>query len=108
MGFLARLEGMNAYGKKRCRSLFWKMRAAVKKALKNGGKKKLKFQYDPSSYALNFDDGGCNIGDGAKKFIRDERPEELQDANNITRVYVIIWVKGCKNQLSLVLFVDVL
>lgn len=54
-----RLERMNAYGKKQCLNLFWRVRAALKKAIKNGSNRqlKLKFQYDPSSYALNFDDG---------------------------------------------------
>ncbi|OVA13195.1 hypothetical protein BVC80_757g10 [Macleaya cordata] len=47
-------------GWKYCRSLFWKTRAALKKAVKNESKKRLKFQYDPSSYALNFDDGSCD------------------------------------------------
>ncbi|KAJ1443860.1 hypothetical protein SESBI_00031 [Sesbania bispinosa] len=52
-------------------SVFWRMRAAVKRAFKNGGKKQLKFQYDPSSYALNFDDGCLHLRDAAKKFIGD-------------------------------------
>ncbi|KAK7327935.1 hypothetical protein VNO77_22028 [Canavalia gladiata] len=93
MGLLERLEWVNAYGKKRCRSLFWRMRAAVKKALKNGGKQQLKFQYDPSSYALNFDDGCCHLRDAAKKFIGDARVLELTDINNTTWVYVL-WVKA--------------
>lgn len=88
MGLLERLEWVNAYGKKRCRSLFWRVRAALKKALKNGGKQRLKFQYDPSSYALNFDDGCC----AAKKFIGDARLMELTDIHNNTLVYVL-WIK---------------
>ncbi|KAK7302732.1 hypothetical protein RJT34_13628 [Clitoria ternatea] len=92
MGLLERLEWVNAYGKKRCRSLFWRMRAALKKAMKNGGKQQLKFQYDPSSYALNFDDGCCHLTDAAKKFIGDVRVLELTDINTTTWVYVL-WVK---------------
>ncbi|KAJ7968494.1 putative Glucose-fructose oxidoreductase domain-containing protein 2 [Quillaja saponaria] len=92
MGFLGRLEWMNAYSKKHCRSLFWRVRAAVKKAVKNGGKQKIKFQYDPSSYALNFDDGCCHIGDGAKKLFRDAKVQDFPDGNTTTWVYVL-WVK---------------
>lgn len=33
----------------------------MKKAIKNGGKQQFKFQYDPCSYALNFDDGFCKF-----------------------------------------------
>ncbi|CAL1372725.1 unnamed protein product [Linum trigynum] len=59
MGLAGKLESVKSFSRKQCRSLFWRVRAAVKKAMKNRwgsqhGKKK--FQYDPSSYALNFDD----------------------------------------------------
>ncbi|XP_054804289.1 uncharacterized protein LOC129307377 [Prosopis cineraria] len=59
MGFMGNLEWGNYFGKKRCKSLFWRLRAKLKKALNHGAthKKQLRFQYDPSSYALNFDDG---------------------------------------------------
>lgn len=94
MGLLQHLEWVNAYGKKRCRSLFWRMRAAIKKALKNGGgKNQLKFQYDPSSYALNFDEGCCHHHvDATKKFAGDFRVQELKDINNTTWIYVL-WIK---------------
>ncbi|KAJ1395985.1 hypothetical protein SESBI_32954 [Sesbania bispinosa] len=92
MGLLQQLEWVNAYGKKRYRSLFWRMRAAVKRAFKNGGKKHAKFQYDPSSYALNFDDGCLHLKNAAKIFIGDARGQELTDLNNTTWVYVL-WVK---------------
>ncbi|KAL2931901.1 UDP-glycosyltransferase 72E2 [Bienertia sinuspersici] len=50
--------------KKQCRSLIWRIRAAVKKSMKSNhhskSKKQVRFHYDPSSYALNFDDGGHN------------------------------------------------
>lgn len=66
----------------------------MKKALKNGGKQQqLKFQYDPSSYALNFDDGCCHLRDAAKKFIAEARVQEFTaDINNTTWVYVL-WIK---------------
>lgn len=51
------------YGKKHCRILFWRIRAALKKALLDNGKPRFRFQYDPSSYALNFDDGSYHLGD---------------------------------------------
>ncbi|GAU31475.1 hypothetical protein TSUD_386390 [Trifolium subterraneum] len=96
MGLLENLEWVNVYGKKRCRSLFWRMRAAVKRALKNGNKQKLKFQYDPSSYALNFDDGcSCShLRDTLpKKFIaEDTQVQEFKAIDNTTWVYVI-WIK---------------
>ncbi|KAL8045862.1 hypothetical protein ABFX02_08G141300 [Erythranthe guttata] len=45
------------FGKKQCRSLYWRIRAATKKKSK-GSKRRVKiFQYDAYSYALNFDDG---------------------------------------------------
>lgn len=67
MGVIERLVWMNTCSKKQCRSLLWRMRAAMKKAVKKkhtffvalygGPKRQFNFQYDPSSYALNFDDG---------------------------------------------------
>jgi hypothetical protein len=101
MGLLENLEWVNVYGKKRCRSLFWRMRAAVKRAaVKNGNnKQRLKFQYDPSSYALNFDDGcSCShLRDNtlAKKFIAEDAAAQVQEfkaIENTTWVYVI-WIK---------------
>lgn len=69
------------------------MRAAVKKALKNGGKQQPKFQYDPSSYALNFDDGSFHQNrDDVKKFIAHAQVQEITDINNTTWVYVL-WIK---------------
>ncbi|CAJ2648699.1 hypothetical protein L195_g039381 [Trifolium pratense] len=96
MGLLENLEWVNVYGKKRCRSLFWRMRAAVKRALKNGNNQKLKFQYDPSSYALNFDDG-CSYSHLRdtlpKKFIaEDAQVQYFKGIDNTTWVYVI-WIK---------------
>ncbi|KAE9599293.1 hypothetical protein Lal_00044170 [Lupinus albus] len=96
MGLLGKFEWVNAYGKKRCKNLFWRMRATVKKALKKGDKKKqLKFQYDPSSYALNFDDGCSHfdLRNAAKKFMGDARVQEVTDMssnNNTTWVFVLL------------------
>lgn len=73
------------FGKRQCRSLFWRFRAAVKKSVKrsqSGGKKKqVRFHYDPSSYALNFDDGGAAIGAG----LRSER--NRVDGNAVAKCF---------------------
>ncbi|KAL4626711.1 hypothetical protein ACJW30_05G082800 [Castanea mollissima] len=90
MGLGGSLEWVTAYGKMRCRSLFWRVRAAVKKAVKNAGKQQLKFQYDPSSYALNFDDGCCHLGKGV--VVNDSKLARLQDFPDIRKtawVYVV-------------------
>ncbi|CAN1810763.1 hypothetical protein LINPERHAP1_LOCUS26012 [Linum perenne] len=52
-----KLEMMKRYSKKQWRKLLlWRMIATVMKT--NQQQQHSKFQYDPSSYALNFDDGG--------------------------------------------------
>ena len=93
MGLGGSLEWVSAYSKKRCRSLFWRMRAAVKKAVKNAGKQQLKFRYDPSSYALNFDDGGCHFGKGAVEFADAKKLQDFQDIRRTAWVY-IVWIKA--------------
>ncbi|KAJ1436364.1 hypothetical protein SESBI_04396 [Sesbania bispinosa] len=46
------------HGKRKVRSLFWKVRADVKRQMKaRSMKKNFNFNYDPFSYSLNFDDG---------------------------------------------------
>lgn len=57
MRWIRRLSLVKNKSKKHCRSFFWRMRAATKRAIKKGRKKRINFQYDPWSYALNFDDG---------------------------------------------------
>ncbi|KAK9026851.1 hypothetical protein V6N11_039683 [Hibiscus sabdariffa] len=65
MDFMGRLEWVNSYGKKQCRSLFWRAKAALKKTVNNSKRKHhFRFHYDPSSYALNFDDGCCRSDSG--------------------------------------------
>lgn len=45
-------------GKRRCRSLYWRVRAEIRRQVKGRSKSRCSFKYDPFSYALNFDDGG--------------------------------------------------
>ncbi|GER48176.1 anamorsin homolog [Striga asiatica] len=50
------LGWLHNVGKKQSKSLYLRIRAEIKRAVK-GSKKQVKFQYDPHSYSLNFDDG---------------------------------------------------
>ncbi|KAF8029879.1 hypothetical protein BT93_E2333 [Corymbia citriodora subsp. variegata] len=59
-------EWLREYGMRKCRSFLWRARATMTKTKKKKkqrssssvGKRRVnKFQYDPWSYALNFDDG---------------------------------------------------
>ncbi|XP_010458493.1 PREDICTED: uncharacterized protein LOC104739745 [Camelina sativa] len=71
-----RFEVVNQYRKK----MFQKVKAAVKKTTKKKKKKQTMFQYDPWSYALNFDDGV-------------ENPQRVSGDSNklhkITLIYVV-------------------
>ena len=67
MGFTRNFGWITKNGyKKQCISLIWKVKAAVKKSMKKNnnhhkGKKQVRFHYDPSSYAMNFDDSSSSI-----------------------------------------------
>lgn len=51
-------ESMAVHGKRRLRSLFWRVRAYMKRQMKKRAcSSKTNFNYDPLSYSLNFDDG---------------------------------------------------
>lgn len=88
MGLVRSLEWVNSYGKRKCKSLFWRVRAALTKAVKTGGKQQFKFQYDPSSYALNFDDGCCNYGLGANGVMH-AKHQDCSESKNVMWVYVL-------------------
>ncbi|KAF4356215.1 hypothetical protein G4B88_002827 [Cannabis sativa] len=86
MGYVGNLfwfNNVNSKKKKKLqqlslKSLFFRLKAALKKATKNNGSKRhFSFQYDPSSYALNFDDGSSSSS---------------SDIKNIQWVYVL-WIK---------------
>ncbi|KAJ0590774.1 hypothetical protein HanRHA438_Chr04g0196491 [Helianthus annuus] len=108
MGVIGRLMWVNTSSKKQCKSLFWRMRAAMKKAIKKqtilvalygGSKKAFNFHYDPSSYALNFDDGTFHHHEYHHHHVVEQHkftklPLSKQQGSHpadTTRVYVI-WV----------------
>ncbi|GMN50872.1 hypothetical protein TIFTF001_020027 [Ficus carica] len=86
MGCVEGLSCVKSDGRKQLRSLFWRLKAALKKAAAKKTTKKhhLTFQYDPSSYALNFDDDGCCKHAKPLHFCSDDK--------NIQWVYVV-WVE---------------
>ncbi|MBA0592628.1 hypothetical protein Gorai_009603 [Gossypium raimondii] len=48
--------GLCLCGKRKLRSLFWRVRAEIRRQVKGRtSKQKFSFHYDPFSYALNFD-----------------------------------------------------
>ncbi|GAA0183064.1 hypothetical protein LIER_30545 [Lithospermum erythrorhizon] len=89
MGLVGRLMRVKILSKKQCWSMYWRMRAAIREAIKNASKQQLKFQYDPSSYALNFDDGCYDWTERARSF----HHVKFHDCSHTTWVYVI-WVEG--------------
>lgn len=96
MGLIASLVWVNTYSRKQCRSLFWRVKAALKKAVKNGGNKQIRFQYDPCSYALNFDDGCYKLGELGECQItpsQHAKPQFNSDVKNSKWAYVL-WVKA--------------
>ncbi|KAI4365112.1 hypothetical protein MLD38_021130 [Melastoma candidum] len=110
MGTVEKREWANGCQRKRPGGLFWRMRAAISgvagckdfnvlEKRKNKKKKRTmkqlpqrqqrlsKFQYDPWSYALNFDegnDGNCLGSHGGGG--------DWDDANDVVLIYVV-WVR---------------
>ncbi|KAK9014352.1 hypothetical protein V6N11_005514 [Hibiscus sabdariffa] len=83
------MDSIGKYAKKRCRNLFWRVKAGLKKALKSGSKQRFKLQYDPSSYALNFDDGRCLRSSSAATTMGVVRFRDRSECKNIMWVYVV-------------------
>ncbi|KAL2323932.1 hypothetical protein Fmac_022990 [Flemingia macrophylla] len=51
------------HGKRRLRSLFWRVRADIRRQMKKArSNNNNNFSYDPFSYSLNFDDGHFSFG----------------------------------------------
>lgn len=62
----------------------------MKKAIKNAGKQQqLKFQYDPSSYALNFDDGCVHLGKGVTE-LKQAKLQDFPDMRKTSWVYIVL------------------
>ncbi|KAL9378767.1 hypothetical protein Peur_030102 [Populus x canadensis] len=58
IGFCVDSNRVVLCGKRKLRSLFWRIRAEIRRQVKSSkSKQRLSFNYDPFSYALNFDDG---------------------------------------------------
>lgn len=55
--------GVVEAGKRGFRSLYWKLRAEIKRQVSKGRsqKQRLSFHYDAFSYALNFDDASSGL-----------------------------------------------
>nr|XP_009776506.1 PREDICTED: uncharacterized protein LOC104226257 [Nicotiana sylvestris] len=94
-GFVRSFLWINNYSKKQCKCLFGRMRAAVKKAVMNNGesKRQVKFQYDPLSYALNFDDGNFNLGMRESILHQQISKFESCSKSSTTTLVYVLWVE---------------
>lgn len=61
---------LNKRSQKECKRLVGRMRGSKRK--RNTDKDKVRFQYDPLSYALNFDDGLFIYFDRMNRRLRDQ------------------------------------
>ncbi|XAR59132.1 hypothetical protein NMG60_11014791 [Bertholletia excelsa] len=103
MGLGGSLGRMSSYSKKQWRNLLWRMKVAVKKAVRVGrgsssGGRQLKFQYDPWSYALNFDDGCEGLrSEEARKLrmtkVKQQGPGFPETTTSPTTWIYVIWVE---------------
>ncbi|PIA26504.1 hypothetical protein AQUCO_09200010v1 [Aquilegia coerulea] len=89
MGWIKNLKWVNEYHKKQCRRVLWRLRAAMKKVVKNGSKKRVKFEYDPSSYALNFDDGCFDMKEKIIAAALNTQTDDFVYNRSSTLVYII-------------------
>ncbi|PIN04338.1 hypothetical protein CDL12_23127 [Handroanthus impetiginosus] len=88
MGFIESLEWTQILGKKQRRSLYWRIKAAMKKAMRKKNKSQFKFQYDPYSYALNFDDGFNDVMGEKERGFHQVRIQECPERT--VWVYVVL------------------
>lgn len=59
----------------------------MKKVMRKGRRQQLRFQYDPHSYALNFDEGSH------QEIFREDRDFPLEKFPEIrVLIYVVVWV----------------
>lgn len=90
MGLVESFGRMRSHGKKQCRRLLRRIKAAIKKAVSKGRKQQFKFQYDPHSYALNFDDG-CHQEIGMRD--TDFHQEKIENCPEMTIWVYVLWVE---------------
>ncbi|KAL1560211.1 hypothetical protein AAHA92_10453 [Salvia divinorum] len=83
---LERIGWMQSNGRKECRRLVRRIKAAIKKAMRKGSRQQLRFQYDPQSYALNFDEGIH------QQVCRDFPLVKFRDSPEITVSIYVVWV----------------
>ncbi|PKU79230.1 hypothetical protein MA16_Dca000574 [Dendrobium catenatum] len=83
---IGRIPSANRGSKKLCSCFIWKMRAIMKKVVQKE-KKQSSFNYDPWSYALNFDDGGCHSrGMDAPQILQEQ---EQAEGRSYRKVYAL-------------------
>ncbi|PKA62783.1 hypothetical protein AXF42_Ash020055 [Apostasia shenzhenica] len=87
MGFTKPNPGMKRGSKKSCRNFLWRLREVIRKAVRMERKEQVRFNYDPWSYALNFDDscGDSRGTDAVESFWA----EEMRAGRSYRRVYAV-------------------
>ncbi|RRT40867.1 hypothetical protein BHE74_00058982 [Ensete ventricosum] len=55
-------------GARHQRSLLWRIRTRIRNAIRKGSRPKVRLQYDPFEYALNFDDGFYGLNEAIANY----------------------------------------